>query len=126
LEALGIENVEIFWGIWSILWAFCAYNSWLVGLFFPVVVWCTTKNLATLSEIRVAKNLQYCNNVKIFSKFLFEFGRLWLFYELRFRPKSFCPLSVTSVPNFLSAFSPQFFMSSCFSVFEDKRPFMFS
>jgi hypothetical protein len=59
LERLELENVGIFYGhlvyFTAILVYFVAiwYNSWLFGIFFPILVDCTKKNLATLLTRRI-------------------------------------------------------------------------
>jgi hypothetical protein len=53
LEVFAIKDAGVFYGqlvnyraIWCILWQFGIF-FWLFGIFFPVLVYCTTKNLAT-------------------------------------------------------------------------------
>jgi hypothetical protein len=44
MENLGIfyDHYGLFYGLWKYLWQF--------GIFLPILVFCTTKNLATLVE----------------------------------------------------------------------------
>jgi hypothetical protein len=57
---LFYDHFVYFVVIWSILWSFGLFCGhlvylWLFGIFFPVLVWCEMKNLATLPCEQTAK-----------------------------------------------------------------------
>jgi hypothetical protein len=52
MEDVGIFYVHLvhFTALWDILWPFRMCNVWPFGIYFPVLVSCTKKNLATLLQ----------------------------------------------------------------------------
>jgi hypothetical protein len=48
-------HLEYFTDIWDILCPFGMYIMWSFGIFFPVLVCCTEKNLATLPGARASQ-----------------------------------------------------------------------
>jgi hypothetical protein len=75
LEGLAMEHVGIFYGhlvhftvFCYILWTFGMYSSWGFGIFFPVLVFCTEINLASLrrslhAKVFLASNFRGVKNV---------------------------------------------------------------
>jgi hypothetical protein len=62
-----MEDVVIFHGVLSILRQFCAFRDHLLNFvaFFPVLVYCAKKNLATLNEWIVEFGVLQCTRLQL-------------------------------------------------------------
>jgi hypothetical protein len=69
-----MQDVGIFYGrvvhftvFWYILWAFGIGILWQFGMFLPVLVFCSKKNLATLLQTSTMQLYMYIVNVRVYN-----------------------------------------------------------